>query len=390
MHIEESQGKDGEIKRKKVKTAQKWLEWESRFELQKIDYAPGQPRIYDDHWNTWKGWGCEPVKGSVAPWSALLDHIFKANKEARLWFERWAAYPFQHPGTKLFTNVLIWGTHHGTGKTLVGYTLRDIYGENAVEISDENLQSAFNAWAQHRQFVVGEEITGTDRRQDANRLKRMVTREQVEINTKYQPTYSVRDCINYYLTSNHPDTLFMDDTDRRGFVYEVVGAPLSLEFYKEYDAWRKGPGPSHLFYYLLNLDLGDFNPTAPALATHSKTQMINDNKSDLGSWVLGLREDTEAALRVLGDSASQSAELVSGPNLLRCYDPTGDGKVTANGLGRELKRAGFRQANNGVPLRTIHGLQRLWIIRNQEKWAASWPKEIVAHYNGVFGAGGKF
>jgi hypothetical protein len=118
--------------------------------------------------------------------------------------------------------------------------------------------------------------------------------------------------------------------------------------------------------------------------------MINDNKSELGAWVLSLREDTESSLRVLGSRASQSAELVSGPSLLRCFDPTGDGKVTANGLGRELKRAGFRQVNEGVALRTIHGLQRLWCVRNSEKWMKSWPKEMVAHYNAVFGNGGKF
>ena len=390
MHLEEVTDKEGNVKRKKVKTAQKWLEWESRFELQKIEYAPGQPPVFDDQWNNWRGWGCEPKKGNTKPWIDLLDHVFKDNKEARQWFERWCAYPLQHPGTKLFTNVLIWGTHHGTGKTLIGYTLRNIYGDNAIEIGDEELQKSFNHWAKNKQFVIGEEITGSDKRHDANKLKRMVTREYIDIDTKHQPVYTIRDCINYYLTSNHPDTLFMDDTDRRCFVFEIIGGPLSLEFYKMYDAWVKSDGPAALFYHLLNVDLGDFNPTAPAMATHSKTQMINDNKSELGAWVLGLREDTEAALRVLGDSVSQKAELVSSPNILRCYDPTGEGKVTANGLGRELKRAGFRQVNNGTPLRTVHGLQRLWIIRNHDKWMKSWPKEIVAHYNAVFTGGGKF
>jgi hypothetical protein len=34
--------------------------------------------------------------------------------------------------------------------------------------------------------------------------------------------------VNYYLTSNHADALFLEDEDRRFFVHEVMVNPLMM------------------------------------------------------------------------------------------------------------------------------------------------------------------
>jgi hypothetical protein len=365
--------------------AKRWLEWERRFELEKITYAPGQPQLVDACWNTWPGWGVTPRRGDVKPWHDLLDYVFRHEDPAvRRWFERWCAYPLQHPGTKLFCASVLWGTVHGTGKTLVGYTLRNIYGRNAVEIKDQDLRGGFNEWAENKQFVIGDEVTGSDRRAEADRLKGLITQEFIRINAKYVPSFTLPDCVNYYFTSNHPDAFFLEDTDRRFFIHEIIGSPMSAEFYARYDAWLRGDGPAFLFDHLLNLDLGDFNPRAPAITTTAKKQMIVDNKSDLGMWVHLLREDPTAALRPLGDAAAVAVEVVTPDLLFRAYDPEKATNVTINGLARELKRAGFRQVNVGVPVKTSAGLKRMYAIRNVDKWENAKPKEISEHYEKFF------
>lgn len=370
--------------------AKRWMEWEHRFALEKITYEPGKERLRDGNWNQWTGWGCEPSPGDIEPWNALLDFVFKGHPEARIWFEKWCAYPLQHPGTKMFTSSVIWGVEHGTGKTLIAYILRRIYGDNFVEIKNKHLRGGFNEWAENKQFVYGDEITGSDRRVDADLIKGLITQEVMRINAKYVPSYDIPDCVNYYFTSNHPDALFLEDTDRRFFIHEVVGSPNDREFYNKVDAWLRGDGPTHLFHHLLNLDCSGFDPRAPAMVTTSKQAMIRDNKSDLGSWVLRLIEDPENALAFFGDAIRRGCDLFTPTMLQQAYDPDKITKVSVNGLSREMKRAGLRQVNGGIPVRTAIGLQRLYCVRNPDKWHQEDPSKCSEHFNQFWSKEGKF
>ena len=381
---------NGTIIPKKKPLAPRWLGWEHRFQLAGITFAPGKEQIYLGRLNTWRGWGCEPVEGDIHPWTWLLNWIFKGDEEAKRWFEKWCAYPLQHPGTKMFTSAVFWGAHHGTGKTLLAYTLMRIYGKNAVEIKNKDLKAGFNEWAENRQLVYGDEITGGERRADADYIKGLITQQEMRINAKYVPTYTLPDCINYIFTSNHPDALFVEDTDRRFFIHEVVGVPADRSYYEIYDRWLKGSGPSHLFHHLLGLDLGNFNPRAEALPTVSKSNMIEDARSDVGTWVHALHEDPEHKLKPLGDKIAQKCELFTASQLHFCYDPEGKSRVSVNGMARELRRQGFRQVNRGIGVRGKTGLNKLYAIRNEEYWLTEMelePRACADHFDSFFGSG---
>jgi hypothetical protein len=374
----------GEPRLVKKPLAPAWLAWERRAELERLTYDPGAPRVTDGReYNYWKGWGCDPRKGDVTPWRQLLEFLFKGEKESRSWFERWCAYPLQHPGAKLYTSAVLWGIAHGTGKSFIGYSLLKIYGDNGTEVTEQHLRSNFNEWAESRQFVMGDEITGSEHRREADRLKSFITQRLLRINMKHIPSYTVPDRINYFFTSNHPDSFFMEDADRRMFVHEVVGPPREMAFYKAYEKWLEHHGAAALFHHLLTLPLGDFDPKAAAPVTRSKELMIVDNKSDLGAWVGRLRQDPGHLLR-LGD-LELPGDLFTNSQLLKVYDPDGKTRVTANGLGRELRRAGFRYVNGGAVVLTMHGPQRLYVLRNEQYWARQKPGAATIHYNQRFG-----
>jgi hypothetical protein len=86
-------------------------------------------------------------------------------------------------------------------------------------------------------------------------VKSIVTQEQVFVEPKYIDEFAVKDCNNYYFTSNHPDALFIEDTDRRFVLVEVVCDPLPQQFYRELSEWRRAGGASHVLYHLLHRDL---------------------------------------------------------------------------------------------------------------------------------------
>lgn len=370
---------DGTVSYKAVSAAAHWIKWPLRFSVEKLTYSPGQPRIVDDCFNVWKGWGVEQKKGDVKPFFKLVDHLFTgAEPTAKEWFLRWCAYPLQHPGVKLFSTVLLHGVEQGTGKSLVAYTLGQIYGENFTEIKQMDLYSGFNDWAEARQLILGDDITGSNNRQDADLLKKLITQKKIRINIKYVPGYEVPDCINYFFTSNQPDAFFLEDKDRRSFIHEVTVGALSDDFYVDYDLWLNTGGAAAVFHYLLNLDLGDFNPAGKAYRTNAKERMIDNTRSDLATWVRRLIEVPDAVLRV-GD-IKITKDLFTSRELLHLYDPAGKTGTTANGLARELRRAGVKQVCEGLPVKLADGDQgRFYIIRHVDKWIKSTSAVVAKH-----------
>jgi hypothetical protein len=354
----------GGVKLVTKSAAAEWIKWPCRSVVEGLVYEPGQDRLPgDDSYNLWTGWGCIPAEGDITPWTTLLDFLFKGlSPEGRKWVEQWIAYPFQFPGAKMYSSLVVWGLVHGTGKTMLGQTLFRIYGDNnSVEISDQTLESAFNDWMENKQFAMGDEIAGGDKRQDSDRMKTRITQKNIRVNVKFMPTFTVRDCINYYFTSNHPDAIFLEDSDRRFFIHEVRGRPLPQEFYEAYHAWLNKDGAQALFHHLLHLDLTGFNPSAPTPMTTSKQEMIDNGRSDIGTWVANLRESPSTVLRVGEQELKYS--LFTATDLHRLYDSEGRGKTTVNGMARELARGGFQKAYRGNPVPTELGPQKLWVIR---------------------------
>ena len=385
-HQEREFNKDGSVSSKAVSAAGAWIKWPLRQTAHKITYRPGQPRFITNSptlFNTWSGWGVEPRAGDVEPFLELLQHLFTGSEPGAMeWFLRWCAFPLQHPGTKLFSSVVFHGIRHGTGKSFIGYTLGKIYGDNFTEISQSDLHNSFNEWAEAKQFVMGDDVTGSNKRADADFLKKLITQQKMRINAKYVPSYTVPDCINYFFTANHPDSFFLEDDDRRHFIHEVVVGPLNEDFYAEYELWLDSGGASAVFDYLLKLRLGDFNPAAPAFKTHAKERMTAIVQSDLASWVRQLITNPDHILK-LGE-IKLTQDLFTSKELLQLYNPAGGGQLTANGMGRELTRAGVRQVVNGRPLKLADGSQsRYYAVRNSAKWLDASAQMCTEHLDNL-------
>lgn len=357
---------------KEVSTFDAWLKWEQRGEVWSPVYEPGQPQfvMVDDRrcFNTWRGWGCEPVKGDVSLWKWLLKQIFKNAEEEHIrWFEQWCAYPLQNPGVKMYSCPILFGQTKGTGKSLLGLTLKDIYGENGSEITDTQLEDERNVYAAEKQFVLANEVTGSDKRTMVGRLRNLITQHEVVINKKYQPDYVVRDTINYFFTSNHIDAVYMEDDERRFFVHEVLGPKLvDVDNAKvvAYDRWLKsGEAARAVFAHLLSVDLTGFDPTAPAPNTKSKHVMVAASRTEVEAWCFKLKEDPDTCLRSGGNiipfglfKCKDLIDIFAGDSPKKPYDKT---------MTNALRKAGFMKAAHDQSCPTKDGKINLWAIRDE-------------------------
>ena len=356
--------------------AREWIAWPQRREYDDIIYAPGESSVVDNDINTWPGWGVEPLPGNVKPFYELLNFLFADHPDSQSWFLQWLAYPIQYPGTKLPHAVLLHSRRQGVGKSLLGEIMGDLYGKNFNSVGQDELHETFNGWLVHRQFILGEELTGSDSRTDADRIKNMVTREQVTVNIKFQPTYTLTDRTNYLLTSNRIDALYLDDDDRRAFVHEITSKAKPDGFYARISKWRHNGGASHLLHHFLHeVDVSDFNPRAPAPMTVAKQRMIDLSKSDLDTFATTLLKNPNDLLRV--QDIVIEYDLFTADEIVLWATSKDSRPPTKIAVSKALSRVGIRARQ----VWTQEGNKKLYPLRNSDKWDRRTDEQWAAHYN---------
>lgn len=365
--------KAGEMSRKPVNAADKWLQWPLRSSADSLDYAPGQERYTEaGNINLWPGWGCEPVEGDVEPFKKLLLTMFPV-KADREWILRWLAYPIQHPGAKLYTAVVMWSAVQGTGKTLLGATMGRVYGANYAVVGREELASSFNSWSRNKQFILGEEITGSDSHDFPDKLKAYVTGEEIRINEKFIKGFTLPNRMNFLFASNHANAFLLDAADRRYSVHEL-SEKLDVEWATNvYDPYYKShEGASAIYWYLKHkVDTSSFNPRAPAPMTEAKQAMIAMGLSRHAAWAKELIEDPGLILsmpRADGSRTQLARELWTLKELQDVFARDGSGKTS---VGTQVFAQALRQAGalemKQQPL-WKQQRRRWWAVCNIEYW----------------------
>lgn len=373
----------------------KWTSWPRRRQVQRLVFEPGSPSgvTPEGEYNTWRGWNVEPVKckvKDVQPWLDLVARVLPEATEAeRYWANCWFGYPIAHPGQKLNTAMLVWSTEHGTGKNALGVTMKHVYGLAWGKVDGTELAGPFNEWAINKQFVVADELKIGDKRGLTNKLKEMITRGELRVNSKNQKTYVVRDHINYYLTSNHPDAMYIETRDRRMAVYHASEERLPPDEWRKYEKWLKCGGAAKLRYYFAHLlDYSVFDPQAAAPVTKAKLEMTAAGRSVAEDWIAKLKENPDSVLKTQYD-------LYRATDLYKAFDPDGRENIKPIGFATKLGEAGLPRISHNNTV--IDGLRAwLWVVRGDSKvYQRMTPTQLAAAYvaerpTPTVGANGKY
>lgn len=369
-----------------------WLQWPLAPRVGNLTYQPGAPPldIVEENgqqaFNTWPGWKVAAKEGDVSLFLELIAHLFHGcPAEDVEWFLSWLAWPLKHPGCKLATSVVLFSIHQGVGKSVLGYVMREIYGENFSEISQRQFESSFNDWVAEKQFIMGDDVSGSDKKREMDLLKKMVTQQTVTVNVKYQKPYTIKDMANYFWTTNRPDAFYLDDHDRRFFIHEVTVAPLPDTFYSAFMHWlQEEGGASAVFHFLLNYDTKDFNPQAKAKATRAKQQMIFITKSDFAQWVTELVTDFE---HMAGPAQlDENRDLFTLREIQSAYGfIAGDeaSKISSRNLMGKLRGLGVDFVLGGNKVTGPAGHDRYFPLQNVEFWRTASDDDVKKHLHTV-------
>jgi hypothetical protein len=371
-----------------------WLAWPQRRKYTRLAYEPGQLRdLENGSYNLWKGFGVESIKGDPSPWLWWLDHVFDGKSDAeRRWFEQWVAYPIVHPGVKLFSAVVFFGEVQGSGKSFGGEILRRIYGlHNSSEIGgNAQVTGNFNSHLVNRQFILANEIADRkDMRLDSTKLKALITQDFAQLEKKFQDKIEIRDCANWWFTSNHKSAIYVDDHDRRYFFIEVGRKlpPRVIEALRAFKFDPAGIGCSAIRYHIESTaDFTGFEPHSEAYHTRDRDEVIDAGRSELDQWSHDLKADPYNFLR-LGNPAFKPRDLYTLEELTSACRVGHGNSVSQVALAKAMARAGIQRTTDRAS--TKRGRLRFWIVNHADRWISASPEDVAKEYDACLPEGAK-
>lgn len=359
-------------KPKPVPLGQAWIQHPLRREATCIRMAPNQPEdLSDGAINSWRGFDVVPVSGDIKPFIKLFKRQIP-NREDRKYVLHWMANLFQNPAGRSFTSIVMWSRVQGTGKNLMWESIGNLFNDRHYTlVSQEVFDDSFTEWKANRVFVICDEVSSTEKRTTADRIKGWITSSSNAINTKNEPKFTQPNLIKYVFLSNHPDAVFLDDNDRRFFVVEVSQGRLPEQDAQEFVRWRDQGGREALLYFLLNLDISNFNPMTPAPMSSAKQEMIEDNKSDFERWFENILNNINQTI---------GREICSAEEISSQYKTTTGANCSSRTVTLHLKKKGIKRLSKQAKLPSGKRV-RVYALANHQTYEAKTDKELGDIWN---------
>lgn len=126
--------------------------------------------------------------------------------------------------TQLLPIIVLYSQENQTGKSTFGQLQKKILGDNAVFVSNSDLQSNFNEVYADKLLAICEE-TSLERKKDAQRIKNMSTATQMVINPKGQKQYEIDFFCKFQFYSNDSRMVYVTRHDDRYWIIKVPAIP---------------------------------------------------------------------------------------------------------------------------------------------------------------------
>lgn len=271
------------IGKKTVQSSQLWLESEvaPRYPLG-LTCDPSEscdPRFF----NTWKGFNpcilsaaesldadAEFLQLRLPAYTRLVtQNICAGDDECFDYFLNWCAHVVQKPWQKPGTAPVLVGPP-GCGKGLTVSILARIVGQDyAVQVDSQTLRSHYNAVYSERVLVHADEAIRSDKEEDHNAMKMLITEDSSVVHEKYQPARQQKTFQHVIITSNSKAAVYAQAGERRFFMLPCAfrlgdrNSPEEIELREAVVREIEDDECVAAWYlYLKNRDIQDWRPQA--------------------------------------------------------------------------------------------------------------------------------
>lgn len=340
--------------------------------VERLVYRPGEPtgillKNGQRTLNVWRDTGIEPVHGNYGTICQHLMNLFPDPIERDHVID-YLAHLIQRPGVKIKHVILVIGGQ-GIGKSAIGLLVKRLVGtDNAMDIGPSEAEGRFRARWGNRQVLIFEELMAHDRLRFYNDLKEWFTQEDVTVEEKHIQAYKAATPRGFLAFSNEHIPTRLAADDRRFFVARSEMTPQPSAYYDDLFEAINGAEAAAFKDHLLNRDISGFRPDAHPPMTAAKTDLIEDTCAPIETKIKGLIEAAQGVF---------ARDLVTSDAVAFATHEYGERKPSHAAVGSALRSLGHKRYQ--VQVRLSDGTrQRLWIIRNHEKWLQADPEAIRA------------
>ena len=357
--------------------------------VDRLDYAPKQPRIFVEdgcrYGNTWsdatQSYG-EP--GDISRW--IMHFGALGWEEHRDHIEKWMAFTLRHPDQKI-NHMLLLGSGEGCGKDFLLYPLIKAMGKNSDIICGEELLERFNDYVLSTKYLHINETELGDRREAiavSNKLKPLSATppETLSVNQKSVKRIKVRNILNATMTTNSVLPLRLNGPSRRFYaIWSDLNPrdkhdnmkPEWLDYWEDRWPWMKSGGWKAVVYHLMHVDLSSFNPYETPPMTEFLREIKESSKSPMQQTLEAFINKKHGVFRCDILTTNDMGETLRAGAMTPADMMTDPKFFTDKKIGMLLKEIGSYQQ-----IRTSDA--RLWIVRNEENYAAMSSTELYREY----------
>lgn len=125
--------------------------------------------------------------------------------------------------TQILPVICLFSQENNTGKSTFGNLLTWMFGDNAVQIGNSDMQSDFNDVYAGKLIAICEE-TLLERKKDVERIKALSTSKQITVNPKGQRQYTIDFFCKFLFFSNNRRMIYVTKHDERFWIIQVPRA----------------------------------------------------------------------------------------------------------------------------------------------------------------------
>lgn len=268
-----------EDKGKTVSLGKYWVQHpDRRAYLGGVTFDPTN-RCSEDKFNLWRGFDILP--NGNASCELLIDHIknviCNGDKATFIYLLNWMAYAVQHPEKAPGVAVCLL-SEQGAGKGIFVDYFSAIFGRHFAHLTQRShLVGQFTGFLQDKVLIFADELIWAGNKQETSILKGMLTEPTRTVERKYLDPITVPNYTHLIIASNERFAVPAEVGDRRFFVLEVSPTKRGdHQYFKAIVEEAENGGRQALLYYLMHVDLSEFNPANfPKTAARLEQQLLN-------------------------------------------------------------------------------------------------------------------
>jgi hypothetical protein len=294
IHYDEEAFNDKVAPYSDVKRTSELLKKLDEFKVDSLGYDPTRPsgivlpeyssgsnvRLLNTHMPT----RIKSKKGDIKPWTDYMEYMIPI-EEDREHVYKWCATLIARPDIRMSYSMILISSAQGVGKTTLGEkVLAPLVGRANHNVTDATqiVESQFNGWVAHKRLIIVNEIYEGHSSKAYNRLKTIITDDDIQVNEKFMKPYSVKNWAHIIANSNSDKPLKIEDEDRRWLIPSITEEKKPPEFWDKFNNWlEKKQGLSIIKYWAEEYvkNNGAIRKSEPAPFTAKKRETINAGQS---------------------------------------------------------------------------------------------------------------